>query len=310
MAQGTPPPGAVRTPSDPPPCGGVARAAAHRRGRCSSADVPGTSDGACSTPRAMRALGRLPPRGLATATSPALVLVDGRRTVEAVRSELVLRAAAHPAGAELLVAGRQGTAIALLAAARAQAEGRPLAFTLARAGAEELSSAGLHPPGEGAGTVSGVGGDTAEQVLGRTGFRLAFPRSIGTPEAERPPAELPEPARLLVVGQTTKLLPLAKAIATEVARLPEGDVVAVETLLRGRPKNVWTRVHRLAEAVAQAHHWQVAPAGQLPPRGSPAEGARGPAGDGSAAAGPPEAAAAAAASALRLTLLRQSGAPG
>uniref|UniRef100_A0A7S4QIF2 Uncharacterized protein n=1 Tax=Alexandrium monilatum TaxID=311494 RepID=A0A7S4QIF2_9DINO len=305
MAQGTPPPGAVRTPSDPPPCGGVARAAAHRRGRCSSADVPGTSDGACSTPRAMRALGRLPPRGLATATSPALVLVDGRRTVEAVRSELVLRAAAHPAGAELLVAGRQGTAIALLAAARAQAEGRPLAFTLARAGAEELSSAGLHPPGEGAGTVSGVGGDTAEQVLGRTGFRLAFPRSIGTPEAERPPAELPEP----------------------VARLPEGDVVAVETLLRGRPKNVWTRVHRLAEAVAQAHHWQVAPAGQaartrrfrlvaaelacqLPPRGSPAEGARGPAGDGSAAAGPPEAAAAAAASALRLTLLRQSGAPG
>merc|ERR1712216_1079059 len=55
------------------------------------------------------------------------------------------------------------------------------------------------------------------------------------------------------------LLPLVKALATEVVRLPGCSAAVVETLLHGKSKHVWHRTHRLAMAVAQAQQWQEEP---------------------------------------------------
>lgn len=186
----------------------------------------------------------------------ALVLVDGNQSVELVKAELSRRLAANAQGVDVLTAGRQGITIALRAVAQLGSEGgssrRPWAFHFKQAGHEELEEHGLEPSSfnpanaEASGTSGG----------GRKGFRLSFlPRE--TPEAS--PDGSPVSKVLRVAGGTGQVLPLAKAVATEVARLPEGHVAGVETALRGKSKNLWTRIHRLAQAIAMAYEWQVLP---------------------------------------------------
>eukprot|EP00927_Polykrikos_kofoidii_P041520 TRINITY_DN35400_c0_g1_i1.p1 TRINITY_DN35400_c0_g1~~TRINITY_DN35400_c0_g1_i1.p1 ORF type:complete len:383 (+),score=60.00 TRINITY_DN35400_c0_g1_i1:41-1150(+) len=193
---------------------------------------------------------------------PATILVDGKRSVEPLRAELALKVAAHAGGAEMVTAGRQGVSVALRAAALARrADGRPLVFTLASIGSAELESAGLDPieaVSEAEGSASG---------RNRLGFRFAFPQmkgdDVNVSAVDVAATAMKDPAlisKVLRVGGNTTHLPLAKAIATTASRLPVGGAAVVETLLTGRPKNVWTRIQRLAEAVAQAHQWQVAPA--------------------------------------------------
>ncbi|CAE7445038.1 unnamed protein product, partial [Symbiodinium sp. CCMP2456] len=49
-------------------------------------------------------------------------------------------------------------------------------------------------------------------------------------------------------------------VATELRWMPAGEVLAVESLLLGKAKNIHTRVYNLAQAVALASDWQVNPA--------------------------------------------------
>lgn len=186
----------------------------------------------------------------------AIVLVDGNQSVELVKAELSRRLAANAQGVDVLTAGRQGITIALRAVAQLGSEGgssrRPWPFHFKKAGHEELEEQGLEPSALNLANAeaSGSSGD------GRKGFRLSFlPRE--TPEAS--PDGSPVSKVLRVSGGTGQVIPLAKAVATEVARLPEGHVAGVETALRGKSKNLWTRMHRLAQAIAQAYEWQVQP---------------------------------------------------
>lgn len=75
------------------------------------------------------------------------------------------------------------------------------------------------------------------------------------------PRQNGEPKKVLQVGQSSnsKFLPLAKAIATELRWLPNGDCLASENLLLGKSKNIFTRTFALANAVAQAYEWQLNP---------------------------------------------------
>jgi len=191
---------------------------------------------------------------LATAADPppALVLVDGKQSQELVKAELSRRLAANAQGVDILTAGRQGITVALYATAELGREGgsarRPREFRLRKAGHDELTESGLEPP---ANSQSAAAAD--EGGLGRGGFRLSFvPR--GSPEAV--PWSSPIQKVLRVSGGTGQVMPLAKAIATEVFKLPEGKVSVVETAIRGKAKNVWTRIHRMAQSVALADEWQ------------------------------------------------------
>lgn len=218
------------------------------------------------------ALRRSTLHGLAT-QDPKLVIVDGRRSVELVRAELALSVKVHASrGVELFAAGRQGVAVALRATAQVQLHGRrPLAFTLASASAAELAEAGLEPPDHAAAPARDVT-DSGNDIPGqeRRGLRLSFrahrtttaERGTRMPDEEELSASEEDITKVLTVGQSSRFLPLAKAIATNVARLPDGRIVAVETALRGKAKNTWTRTYLMAQAVAQAHQWQVAPANE------------------------------------------------
>lgn len=199
-----------------------------------------------------------------TRPAPGLVLVDGKQSVELVKVELSRLLAANAQGVDVLTAGRQGVTVALRAAAALGDEGgsgrRPRTFYLRKAGHEELQKEGLEPPPHASrhSSRSTAGAADAEEAEndGRQGFRFSFlPRE--TPEAA--PDGAPVSKVLRVRGGTGQFLPLTKAVATEVARCPEGSVAAVETALRGKSKNLWTRMHRLAQAVAQAYEWQVSP---------------------------------------------------
>jgi len=202
-------------------------------------------------------------RDFAGGPPPALVLVDGQQSLELVKAELSRRLAANSQGVDVLTAGRQGITVALRAAAALDSEGgssrRLRAFHFRKAGHEELAEQGLEPPAHASRFSSGgagpsEGGEGGGE--GRRGFRLSFLPREGQ---EAMQTDAPASKVLRVSGGTGQVLPLAKAVATEVARLPEGSVAVVETALRGKSKNVWTRIHRLAQAVAQAYEWQVSP---------------------------------------------------
>jgi len=201
-------------------------------------------------------------RCFAQGGQPALVLVDGSQNLELVRAQLSLRLAANSKqGVDVLIASRQGVAIAFRAVAqlRRNAGGVPPSFRLAKAFGEELSAAGLAPSGHGARLV-GEEDPEEDGAGGRHGFRLSLLPAAGAAVGTTAAADSPIAKVLRVAGGSAKFVPLAKAVATEVARLPDGFVSAVETTLRGKSKNVWTRTYKLAQAVAQAHQWQVAPA--------------------------------------------------
>ncbi|CAK0895330.1 unnamed protein product, partial [Prorocentrum cordatum] len=187
------------------------------------------------------------PRG---AAGPATLIADGRRSVGLLSAELclTLKTRGRGGGVQLLVAGRRGVTLALQAVAQAQPE-RPLVFALSLADGEELAAAGLHPPGQG-----GTGGASDEAAppggeeapAPRRGFRFFFPGHAD--EAETMDVRVgAAPSRVLLVKSEGSLLPLTKAVATEVARLPEGATAAVETLLGGKAKSIWTRTHRMSK---------------------------------------------------------------
>ncbi|CAE8739375.1 unnamed protein product [Polarella glacialis] len=142
---------------------------------------------------------------------------------------------------------------------------KPLIFTLLPATGQELTEAGLARPGEGgskSAQQSAAADDDGGNDKRRTGFRLVFPPTgVGGDESASVQSQtLPEPKKVLRVGQGSQFLPLAKAIATELRWLPEGSTTAVETILSGKAKNNWARTYRLADCVAQVYRWQVAPA--------------------------------------------------
>ncbi|CAK0839462.1 unnamed protein product, partial [Prorocentrum cordatum] len=72
------------------------------------------------------------------------------------------------------------------------------------------------------------------------------------------------PQRLLVGGQTG-VQPLAKALAARAGALPEGGALALETALAGSERALRSRVARMAQAVALAHHWETFPREPLRP---------------------------------------------
>ncbi|CAE7197436.1 unnamed protein product [Symbiodinium natans] len=168
-----------------------------------------------------------------------MVLVEGRRLVDEVGKELTTKLLAYPA-VDIWAAGRQGAAIALQALAR-----RPKAvrFTISQASGEELDAAGLQPAGEG-----------PIEPSARVGIRLKI-------DCAEEPGALPEPVKVFQVSQRSNsdFIPLAKAVATELRWMPAGEVLAVESLLLGKAKNVHTRAYNMARAVALASDWQVKP---------------------------------------------------
>lgn len=192
----------------------------------------------------------------ASSQAPRVVLVDGRRSLELVRAELALATAAHAAhGVELYVAGRQGIAIALRAAAllRPASSGQQAFFALDSASAEELAAAGLEP------MVAPSARDSEDAAVRGRGFCMRFPpRELDYESKAAPTIE-----HVMKVGQNTRVLSLAKAIATTVSRLPQDGGAVVETALYGKSKNRWTRTHLMAQAVAMAHHWQESPSPNL-----------------------------------------------
>lgn len=216
-----------------------------------------------------------------------MILVDGSRSLELVRAELALNLAAHAArGVELFTAGRQATSVALHAAAQAHrgGGGGPVEFTLARVSDQQLAAVGLEPPllppggrhgdkkedpallaaaggREGGEHEDNAGaGDTEDGHHRRRGLRLSCRPGgrAGAGEEGGSWDEMPV-AGVLRVSASSPPLSLAKAVASTVARVPEGSVAAIETALRGKAKSRWTRTYRLAQAVAQAHEWQVEP---------------------------------------------------
>lgn len=186
-----------------------------------------------------------------------VMVVDARLPVELTRAELALRLATNAGRAEVLTVGRKGIAVTLEAASLLRGPGpgggafaaRPR-FTLAIASEEVLVAAGVPPP-------SADEGALAER--GRRGFRFSFTPAGQT--AGQVSADVPL-SGVLRVGAASPVLTLAKAVATTVVRVPDGFAAAVETALKGKGKNIYTRVHKLAEAVALAHQWQVAPANE------------------------------------------------
>eukprot|EP00747_Dinoflagellata_sp_TGD_P107714 gnl/TRDRNA2_/TRDRNA2_170197_c0_seq4.p1 gnl/TRDRNA2_/TRDRNA2_170197_c0~~gnl/TRDRNA2_/TRDRNA2_170197_c0_seq4.p1 ORF type:complete len:110 (-),score=22.90 gnl/TRDRNA2_/TRDRNA2_170197_c0_seq4:65-394(-) len=59
-------------------------------------------------------------------------------------------------------------------------------------------------------------------------------------------------AKVLQVAATTKLRPLERAISAELAQLPAGCLLAVETALRGKARNRQQRALRTGQAIARA----------------------------------------------------------
>eukprot|EP00929_Paragymnodinium_shiwhaense_P079733 TRINITY_DN41561_c0_g1_i1.p1 TRINITY_DN41561_c0_g1~~TRINITY_DN41561_c0_g1_i1.p1 ORF type:complete len:302 (+),score=48.18 TRINITY_DN41561_c0_g1_i1:94-999(+) len=193
-------------------------------------------------------------RYLAHAGQRGLILVDSQRPVDSVAQELALRMATQKDGAHMLAAGRQGVAVAMRAAAsHRRQDGKPAVFRLAQVDAGQLQEAGMPPPRNDEASPE----EDHESKGRRRGFRFTFLEKY----AESVDAAYSTSvAKVLQVGGNSSFLPLAKAVASTVARLPAGKVAAVETLLKGKSKNRWTRVSRLVESVAQAYEWQVNPA--------------------------------------------------
>ncbi|CAE7878291.1 unnamed protein product [Symbiodinium microadriaticum] len=193
----------------------------------------------------MRPLLKMARRLHSSQIRPGLVLVKGGRILDEVGKELTQKLLAYSA-VEIMAAGRQGTALALQALARRP---DPLEFLICPATGEELEGAGLLPAGE-----------EPKQSSARVGFRLKIQKSseAGIEKA----GSLPDPVKVLQVSQRSNsdFIPLAKAVATELRWMPAGEVLAVESLLLGKAKNIHTRVYNLAQAVALASDWQVNPA--------------------------------------------------
>mmetsp|Transcript_42520 Transcript_42520/g.95432 ORF Transcript_42520/g.95432 Transcript_42520/m.95432 type:complete len:268 (+) Transcript_42520:35-838(+) len=182
---------------------------------------------------------RYPVRSQGSSSSRrGVVLVEGRRNIELVRLELSQKLLALPS-VDVWAAGRQGVCMGLQAMAR---QTQAVQFVMRSASITDLDAAGLQWDGQ----------IQSQHQSAFAGVHMAL-------QSER--RELPEPVKVFHVSQRSNLdfIPLAKAIATELRWTPAGQVLAVESLLVGKAKNVWTRAFSLARAVSQVYDWQVNP---------------------------------------------------
>lgn len=185
---------------------------------------------------------------------PAFILVDGRRSADLVKGELMQKVRTDPMGAEILAVGRQGIAVALEAAAlaRKSRSAQSMFFELSRVGIQELQASGVLPPIKGSAQGASHKDATDKSASGGA-YKLNFSRD-GWDSSQI----VPKPTKIFFVSQSnnSNTLPLSKAIATEMRWLPEHCTLAVETLLAGKPRNKSTRMNSLARAVSQASEWQ------------------------------------------------------
>ncbi|CAE7732757.1 unnamed protein product, partial [Symbiodinium pilosum] len=135
-----------------------------------------------------------------------------------------------------------GVGVAIQALAQSP---KAVEFRIFPATGKQLDAAGLQPAGE-----------APIESTKRVGIRL----EVG--KAAENAGELPAPVKVFQVSQSSNsaFIPLAKAIATELRWMPAGGVLAVESLLVGKSKNIWTRMYNMAQAVANVSDWQANPA--------------------------------------------------
>lgn len=171
-------------------------------------------------------------RGVAT------LLVDGSQPAQEVTAQLL---AACKEATDVLAVGQKGTITTLRSMARLESNGRTPMFTIARISSDEVHN---HAP------------RSDFTVPGANHFRLQLP---ATSEWESRKAERIISASRLLVGNSTQVMPLAKAIAARAKMLDLGRSFAVETSVSGLEDPTRLRVSRLVYALARAHHWQVSP---------------------------------------------------
>lgn len=167
------------------------------------------------------------------------VRVDGRRAVYEVLREMEAASKSYSTGLSLQAVGQPGVVAALHAMAELRHAARAPAFVLSSFHSDEAQ-----------------GTDAVEDPYGRRPrlFLLELPAA----DAWRPEAQRQLDSRL-VVSNNTNLQPLAKAIAARSGLVKEGDGVAVETALVGTETRKRFRISVMAQALARAHKWQVAP---------------------------------------------------
>lgn len=173
----------------------------------------------------------------------AMLCVDGTQKVEEVLEEVKRISREYSRGIEILTVGQLGIATAFTVVAALKFSARVPAFTLA--GEEtlaDLKASVRHDK---------VGNRYRER--GRS-FCLALP-----PVDEWIPQIVRDEDRTLLVGNKTRIQSLAKAITTRSGIVPEGKAIALETVMLGDEKLRRLRIAHMAQSVALAHHWQLAP---------------------------------------------------
>lgn len=172
-----------------------------------------------------------------------MVCVDGTQKVEEVLAEAKRISGEYSRGIEILTVGQLGIAIAFTVVAALKFSSRVPAFTLA--GEETLADlkASVRYDKDG----------NRYRERGRS-FCLALP-----PVDEWIPQMVRDEDRTLLVGNKTRIQSLAKAITTRAGMAPEGQGIALETVMQGDEKLRRLRIAHMAQSVALAHHWQLAP---------------------------------------------------
>jgi len=157
--------------------------------------------------------------------------------------------------------GQPGIACAFHVAAALRSAARAPAFELADAS----TAARLRALARGA-TTSGSGGPSVavasarEEAASGTSSPHCQVYRLALPPADDWLAEVQRRvgARLRV-GNHTRIVALAKALASQSAPLEQGRGVAVETALLGEEKLRRLRIATMAKALVRAYHWQVLP---------------------------------------------------
>lgn len=180
------------------------------------------------------------------------VRIDGRRTVQDVIKEVEEASLGYTQAVEFMASGQPGIASAFHVAAVLRSATRAPALELADSATAKQFVHGV------AGSPAVTRNITEKEVVPSSLRGKVYNLALPPAELWKPEVQRRIDARLLVSNHT-KIVGLAKSVATRTASIQEGKGVAVETILLGDEKLRRLRISIIAQALVRAYHWQVLP---------------------------------------------------
>jgi len=182
----------------------------------------------------------------AVATVVPKITIDGRRKLQDILERIDKSSSSNAHTIDLVAVGQGGIMATFHAAANLRKDSAAPPFVLRRAATANREQGVSEPAGESP--------EAAHESSGQRIWHLTLP-----PATEWRTLPQPGPEEKLLVGNNTRILGLAKAIAARAALAPEGEGFCVETYLLGDETIRRYRVSVIAEALSRVHHWQTFP---------------------------------------------------